>query len=125
MITQAVTRKRNANLEAKLEKECCKYAEQQGWLHYKMNVIGQRGWPDRVFLKRKQLIMQNISKPIQTTQITFYGLSLYVEFKVKGKKPNKLQKHRLLQLEDAGVETAWIDDFNKFKRLLDSYDAEF
>lgn len=66
-----------------------------------MSPVGQRGWPDHVF-------------------INVYGHHLYIEFKKLGEKPSKLQNHRLGQLRERGVEAHWTDNYEQARDLLDA-----
>jgi len=87
-------------LESKLEKKSVKYAEDIGYLTFKVSPLGQRGWPDRVF-------------------INMYGFHLYIEIKASKKKLRNLQIHRIQQLRDRGVSAYWADNFRKIKSILD------
>ena len=91
-------RKKNKRLERNLERKCVEFAKGRGWLAYKLEVAGERGWPDRVFL--------------------FKGLSLYIEFKIPGKKPQPLQAKRLRDLTDNGFHADCITDFDAFKKMV-------
>ena len=97
-MSPADLRRRNTKLEKAIEKQACKWAESNGWLHYKMNVLGQRGWPDRVFIKK--------------------GKVLYVEFKAPGKEPNPLQTYRLNSLRMKGVSAFWVSSVLEFTSML-------
>lgn len=66
-----------------------------------MSPVGQRGWPDHVF-------------------INLHGHHVYIEFKKLGEKPSKLQYHRLGQLQERGVEAHWTDNYEQAKDILDA-----
>lgn len=76
--------------ESTIEKEVCAYAKTQGWLVFKLNGAGDRGKPDRLFLKG--------------------GRAVFAEFKAPGKRPTALQAHYLERLRAAGFAAVVIDD---------------
>ena len=69
-------------LEKDIEDECAEYSEGHGVAALKINVPGQKGWPDRLFFGMS---------PTSTDFIIFF-----VEFKRPGELPTRLQlaKHR-------------------------------
>jgi len=92
-------------LESEIEKKASDYAasdyaEDLGYVSLKINVVGQRGWPDHLFINP-------------------HGESLWVEFKKSGERPDKLQRHRLKTLRKQEVEAYWVDNFEDAKQLLD------
>jgi len=58
--------------ESKIEKEVSRYAKGKGWLVYKFSSPGQRGVPDKIFMKD--------------------GVMFLIEFKATGKHLRKLQE---------------------------------
>lgn len=88
-------------LETELESKFLKRVEKE--LHIpsiKLNLQGNRGWPDREFLL-----------PIR---------SAYIEFKKEGEEPYKLQAHRLLFLSHLTYDVIWTDDYEyAYKWLKD------
>lgn len=87
-------------LEASLEDRCVRYVKQRGWLARKMNGLGFRAWPDRLFIP--------LSKRL---------LSFWVEFKREGEKPTPLQEkiHQMLRARGERVEV--IDNYDDFIKL--------
>jgi hypothetical protein len=77
--------------ESSIERAVCKWADQRGILHSKLNPLGRRGWPDRAFW------------------ITG-GKPLLVEFKKRGERPNKLQAYILKRLRSEGYDVNWLDN---------------
>ena len=58
--------------ESKIEKEVSRYAKDKGWLTYKFKSPGQRGVPDKIFMRN--------------------GIMFLIEFKATGKS---LRKNRI------------------------------
>lgn len=88
-------------LESSTEGKSVDYAESIGYISLKVRVTGQRGWPDHLFINP-------------------YGHHVWIEFKKKGKKPRKLQAHRLKQLHEQGASAYWTDNYEDAKRILNS-----
>ena len=86
-------------LESYVEKKAVEFAETMGYITFKVSPVSQRGWPDRVFINR-------------------YGYHIYIEIKRGGKKPRKLQRYRIQQLEERTVEVHWSDDLETIKHIL-------
>lgn len=89
-------------LEKTIEAKAIAFARAQGLLYLKLNISGSRGWPDRLFINHA-------------------GQHLYIEFKQPGKKPTKLQQHRLDQLREYCVDATWTDNITDAKRLLHAH----
>jgi hypothetical protein len=92
-------------LESQLEQKVIKYAEEMGYLTFKVSPISSRGWPDRVF-------------------INYSGLHIYIELKKSGKKIRKLQAYRISQLQERDVLVLWTDNYDKACRFLDEHILE-
>jgi hypothetical protein len=92
-------------LESKVEQKASKYAESIGYLSLKINIVGQRGWPDHLFINP-------------------YGHHLWIEFKKLGEKPSKIQHYRLKQLIVCGVAAYWTDNYERAKELLDGHSMD-
>jgi len=90
-------------LESKIEKDVVKWAETVNILVVKMNLLGRRGWPDRLF------VLPN-------------GGILWVEFKRPGKTPEDLQDyvHRKLRehRQDVYVATRAFDTISYIKARM-------
>jgi len=90
---------------AKLEREdeaalCAKVFKNLGVLSLKLNLQGNRGWPDRVFLL-----------PLRP---------LWFEFKRKDERPRKLQLHRIKTLRDLGYDAYWSYDYDESYRFIET-----
>ena len=74
-------------------------------MYIKFSPFGSRGWPDTI------LVFPG-------------GFTLWVEFKRPGKKPRKLQYHRIAQLRAQGALAEWFNDadvcINYLQDCLDS-----
>ena len=79
------------SLEKKIEKKVCDYAKKNGFLALKINVVGERGWPDRLFIDPD-------------------GWCVWIEFKAPGKKPDPIQQHRMEDLMNRGIPVFVIDN---------------
>tara|TARA_R100000541_G_scaffold20106_1_gene29958 strand:- start:174 stop:440 length:267 start_codon:yes stop_codon:yes gene_type:complete len=81
--------------ESKIEKACSKWAESAGWQVFKFVSPGQRGVPDKVFLKS--------------------GKTVFVEFKQPGGKLSTLQKVQIEKLKANDFKVFIIDSLEGFK----------
>lgn len=66
-----VVRVSSADLESRIEQKTTDYAKSLGMLSLKLNVVGQVGWPDRIYV--------------------WNGHTWYVEFKAAKQKPRPIQ----------------------------------
>lgn len=79
--------------ESAIERSVCAAARAAGWTVHPKAAVGTRGWPDRTF-----------SRVVDgRTELRF------VEFKAPGRRPTKLQSHRLAELHHAGYTTYIVD----------------
>lgn len=88
--------------ESTLEKKVTAYAAIKDWQSYKLSGTGDRGKPDRLFMKN--------------------GRAVFVEFKRAGRQTTKLQALHLERLTANGFTALVIDDLTQGKALID---AEF
>ena len=79
-------------LEADVEKKVCGYADRIKLIHIKLNVLGRRGWPDRLFLPPG-------------------GRPIFIEFKRPGENPEPLQEYRHEILRAAGYRVFVVDNY--------------
>ena len=79
-------------LENVTENKVTDYAVERGCLFLKLNVIGRRGWPDRLFI--------------------FRGKTFFIEFKRLGEPPTKLQKEIHGRIRAHGVEVYVVDNWS-------------
>lgn len=77
-------------LERVVEGAVVKYAKGLGVLSYKLNGMGQRSWPDRMFLHE--------------------GCIMFVEFKRLGEKPTPKQTLNHEMLRNAGFNVKVVDN---------------
>ena len=87
--------------ESTIEKKVCKYAESEGWLTYKFVSPGNKGVPDRIFLKDE--------------------ICFFIEFKAPGKKLTKLQEFVQQTIRDQDFSSWEVDDVDKGKLIIDNY----
>ena len=85
--------------EAELERKCRKYAEGHGALLLKFQ--GMKGYPDRLLLAPPNEIV-------------------FLEFKKPGGVLAPLQAFFLQKLTDMGFAAHEVDNYEQFKRILDS-----
>jgi hypothetical protein len=86
-------------LERDLERKISLYAEKKGCLGLKLNVTGQRGWPDRLFM--------------------YEGNVLFVEFKRPGEKPTLHQVWMHERIRAYGGTVVIIDDPVQGMKVID------
>lgn len=77
-------------LESSIERSVVAAAKKLGVMQLKLNVCGQRGWPDRLFLVPG-------------------GHPLFIEFKRPGEAPRPLQAHVHRMMERAGYHVEVVD----------------
>jgi hypothetical protein len=80
--------------EAEIQTTIVKYAQSRGCIALKVNIGSQRGWPDYLFINPK-------------------GVHFWIEFKSPGKKPSKLQTHRMKELSLRDVDVWYCDDIDQ------------
>lgn len=109
--TRKVRPRRRKALERTLEAWCVEKAKEQGWRSRKMNGLGFRDWPDRLFIRPPTSVVTKGS-------LKMYRSVVWVEFKRKGKKPtaNQLLLHNFLR--QCGAYVRVIDTPDKFLELL-------
>lgn len=90
--------------EAEIERQVAEYAKRRGFVSLKLNVRGQRGWPDRLFLK--------------------YGRALFIEFKTsKGRmSPMQLNAIRRLAMK-ANFAVQIVRSVEMGKQVLDTFEV--
>jgi hypothetical protein len=92
---------RVVSLEKKIEKKVCEYAKTKGFLTLKINVVGERGWPDRLLIDPD-------------------GWPVWIEFKAPGKEPDPIQIHRHGQLATRNHFVIVIDNEEEGIELIDN-----
>lgn len=86
-------------LEKTLEAKACRTIRSLGGLALKFSSPSSRGWPDRLMLCN-------------------HGKLFWVEFKKKGEKPTKLQKHRHNSLIHRGFHVYLCESTDQFNEIL-------
>jgi hypothetical protein len=75
-------------LESDIEQAVCNWADRHCILHRKMNGVGSRHWPDRMFMLPG-------------------GRPLFIEFKREGEQPRKAQWYVIRMLQGKGYDVFW------------------
>jgi hypothetical protein len=89
-----------SRLETKEEQYVVNYMKElYGVESLKLNLQGNRGWPDREFLLPWR--------------------PAWLEMKRKGEKPRKLQTYRMRYLQNLGYDVFWTDDKNEAVKWLE------
>lgn len=84
--------------ESHLENAVVRWAEQHDILCLKFTPMGQRGWPDRIFMYRGRVVL--------------------IEFKAEKEKPRLIQKVRLDILKHHKVPAIWSSNFDESVEFL-------
>jgi hypothetical protein len=87
--------------ESIIEGWATSYANHLGVLSLKLNVRGNIGWPDRIYI--------------------YKGRVLFVEFKATGEKPRKIQEYIHQQLRSHDVSVVVCDSKQQAKEILDEF----
>lgn len=98
-----VLRRDRGPLESAIEARCVALARRRGWLVRKMNGLGFRAWPDRLFLP-----------PRESRAVRFW-----IEFKRPGGGLTPLQARALDDLAARGEVVHVISTFDDFAHLLE------
>jgi hypothetical protein len=88
-------------LELQIENRSVALAVQAGIASVKLNLAGNRGWPDRLFLYR--------------------GHTYFMEFKRPGEVPTDIQNFRLRWLLDNGYDAGWTDSITDCLKVLTAW----
>ena len=90
--------------ESAIEKAVVASAKAAGWIALKLNGPGDKGKPDRLFLKD--------------------GRAVFVEFKAPDKRPTALQEQFLERLRAAGFSAVVVDDADAGRVMLGATGAQ-
>lgn len=96
-------------LEKSIEAAVLRWADARGIRNRKMNGMGSRHWPDRMFL-----IPAHVSK-------SGSAMSVFIEFKRLGAVPTPGQEKQLQDLRDDGFNAECCDTVEGAKALLASF----
>lgn len=89
----------HSRLEKETEQEVVGWWAKRGGLQIKINILGRRGWPDRIFF------------PVG-------GKPVLIEFKRVNEDAKRLQQHVHDELRARGYEVYICDDINHGKTIL-------
>lgn len=84
--------------EANIESPCVALAEEAGWWQRKVQWVGRKGAPDRVFIKD--------------------GRTVWVEFKKPDAEPELLQEIEHQEMLDHGGEVFVVDSVGVFRLIM-------
>jgi hypothetical protein len=85
-------------LESIVEKKVSKWATDHGIMNFKFEHAGNRGWPDRIFIR--------------------HGRCVLVEFKAEGLQPRQLQYYRIALLNEGRTPAIWTTDYEEAVEFL-------
>lgn len=85
-------------LESRIETKASEYAKSLGMMTLKLNVKGQAGWPDRLYL--------------------WNGHIWFIEFKAAKQKPRMLQLEIIRQMRELGAKVFVIDNLIDARRVI-------
>lgn len=88
-------------LEGSIEDAVVGYAKSKGVICRKMNGMGNRSWPDRMFL--------------------YKGTILFIEFKRQGLLPTPLQANMMEQLQKAGFSARCADSVELGRVIINDW----
>ena len=95
--------KSKPELERVIEARCLRHAKRLGWTSRKMNGLGFRAWPDRLFIPPNEI----------PDRVMFF-----VEFKRVGERPTPLQRAVHTNLRARGQAVFIIDSLEEFEDVL-------
>lgn len=101
--------KRRGQRESAIEGKGVAYAKTRGWLARKMNGLGFRDWPDRLFIPR----------------VNRHGklLRFWVEFKRPGQLPTEAQSRMADDLVQRGETVYMCDNFGRFIDIFNRHNG--
>lgn len=91
--------------ESEIEKKTCDYAKGLGYLTYKFISPNNRGVPDRIFMKN--------------------GKCFFIEFKVKGEKPSKMQQKVIEKMKSHKIMCFVVNSFNRGRIVITAMESTF
>ena len=89
--------------ESKIEQKVCEYAKAKGFLVYKFSSPGNRGVPDRIFMKN--------------------GRMFFIEFKATGKTTTALQDKVIDGISRQGFPVFIVDNIEDGYDAIDLYET--
>jgi 4-aminobutyrate aminotransferase-like enzyme len=92
--------RRRPEKEANIEGRVDTWAKKNGWKTRKMNGLGNRSWPDRLFVAPRG------------------GVVAFVEFKRLDEEPTEQQADTIKDLTKRGVNVAWFDNSEQAIKYL-------
>lgn len=100
--------KQRRGREASIEQKGIDHAKARGWLARKMNGLGFRDWPDRLFIPR-------VRRPALTR--------FWVEFKKLGAEPTPSQAKMHVDLRARGETVYVCDNFEAFLVIFNRHNS--
>jgi hypothetical protein len=88
-------------LEREIERKLTKWAKENKVLSYKFSSPARRGVPDRIFISG--------------------GVTLFLELKVVGKRPTKLQLRELDRINVAGAVADWAAGYDQAVEKIEQH----
>ena len=85
--------------EGKVQADIIKYAQSQGFLTLRFEVMAQSGYPDLMFIG--------------------HGTVGFMEVKKAGKSAESLQAYRLMKIRGHGVMATWCDNLEDAEDFID------
>lgn len=106
-VRRALARKEN---EGAIEQRCVDHARDRRWLARKMNGLGFRSWPDRLFIPR------------ETKALLSQRRAIWVEFKRPGEGPTLEQRRMHKDLRARGEVVYIVDNLRDFIKIFERHD---
>lgn len=100
-------RSRRRRKEGSIEESCRVLAQDRGWTSRKMNGLGFRDWPDRIFLP-----------PVTSRR----GRRFWAEFKRPGEEPTPAQAKMHRNLRARGEEVWVLDNKEDFEKVMRAHE---
>ena len=96
--------------ESLIETRAVAKAKIRGWLTRKLQWVGRRGAPDRVFVGEKEPCLLCGNRAV----------IVFVEFKAPGEEPRALQKKEISRLQERGVRVLVVDSMEDVDGIFEA-----
>lgn len=110
-------KRKHERSEKSIEQACVRMAKAANWESRKMNGLGFRDWPDRLFIPPPFKNFRS-TYGAATSRVLPKGERFWVEFKRKGGEPTPSQWKRINDLRARGECVNVIDNVEIFKEVL-------
>lgn len=104
-------------LESNVEGRSVRHAKERGWTSRKMNGLGFRSWPDRLFLPPRGTTRDREAAGYSVASLRH---PFWVEFKRPGKEPTPDQARLHRDLRARGEVVHVCDSFESFRKVFDA-----